>query len=322
MKNNIAFFTHYTDAYNNGKFLLLRAYYGGEKGWAMEAKFWALNCLIGHAENARLNLSSKTKRAEVVKALDLSLSELDEFLRVLSSKEEEIMLLEVVDNCYWTEQTQEDLARAMGAREEAKRRREGRVGLPSGNESQTSGDESGTSGDEKHGQDRTGQEFKELAGLPLVDNFSEAELADLYAFVLERAKADPKVRKPAQWAKRVMLDPEVVQDWREAKAAKERGIAIPAPRIPCVCGGELRFSGATAECRACGRFYHWDDELQAWRPDESDGPVTSPPGMCPTCGRPLQVVPEDPLRARCQCGASLAVDDWGEWAIADAVTPG
>jgi hypothetical protein len=50
LKNNIGFFTHEVEAANHRKFIILRAYYGGEKGWAMEGRFWALNSLIGKTD--------------------------------------------------------------------------------------------------------------------------------------------------------------------------------------------------------------------------------------------------------------------------------
>ena len=129
MKNNIGFFTHETDAYGNGKFLLLRAYYGGEnniKGWALEARFWALNCFIGLAENAKLDLKPKREQVKVAKALDLSLADLEEFLRVLSEKEFEIELIHRESGVVWTEQTQEDLGRAMKTRNESYQRKYGK----------------------------------------------------------------------------------------------------------------------------------------------------------------------------------------------------
>ena len=155
MKNNIAFFTHETAAYDNGKFLLLRAYYGGERGWAMEAKFWALNCKIGLSDSCRLDLNRKDKQAEVAKALDLSLKELEEFLRVLSEKEYEIMLLKRESGIVWTEQTQDDLKRAMSVRIEAQNRRKGKIGRQLDDEPQTSADESQTSADENDGAEQS-----------------------------------------------------------------------------------------------------------------------------------------------------------------------
>lgn len=120
MKNNISFFTHETDAYSNRKFLILRAYYGGEKGWAMEARFWALNCIIGRANDSKLNLNQKGERAVVARELEMSTKELAEFIAVLRDEAE---LIHDDDGILWTQQTQDDLQRAMKTRDSAARRR-------------------------------------------------------------------------------------------------------------------------------------------------------------------------------------------------------
>jgi hypothetical protein len=144
MKNNLDYFAHYTDSYFDGKFLILRAYYGGgEKAWAMEARFWALNCIIAKSENCRLDLTSKRKRAEVVQALGLSLQELDEFLTVLTDEAE---LVDNSDGVYTTAQTQEDLERAMAIRNGQKERRNKQLN----NELKTLGNESEKLDNETH----------------------------------------------------------------------------------------------------------------------------------------------------------------------------
>jgi hypothetical protein len=162
LKNNLDFFTHYSNAYDNGKFLILRAYYGAEKGWAMEARFWALNCRIAQAEGARLDLTVKKTKAEVVKALDLSLDELAGFLTVL---EKEAELIHNENGVVWTEQTKEDLERAVGSRKDAQNRRKARVGVPSPDEKETSGDESTTSPDKNYRAEQSGAERSRVDGI-------------------------------------------------------------------------------------------------------------------------------------------------------------
>ena len=147
MKSNISFFTHEIDAYDNGKFLILRATYGGEKGWAMEAKFWALNCLIGDADNCRLNLNDKAKKAKVVQVLNLSMKELDEFIAILR---DECELIHDDDGVIWTQQTQDDLDRLNKARTDAKNRRAQRNSSASSYVPKTSHDEAEKKDDVAH----------------------------------------------------------------------------------------------------------------------------------------------------------------------------
>ena len=147
MKSNIGFFTHETDAYDNGKFLILRATYGGEKGWAMEGKFWALNCLIADADNCRLNLNDKAKKAKVVQVLNLSMKELDEFIVILR---DECELIHDDDGVIWTQQTQDDLGRLNKLRTGAKNRRDQRNSSASLYDPKTSRDELKKDNDATH----------------------------------------------------------------------------------------------------------------------------------------------------------------------------
>ena len=59
MKNNIDYYRHEVDAHNNAKIKMLRTKYG----WAGEGKFWALNGIIGQAENCEFDISKKFNKA-------------------------------------------------------------------------------------------------------------------------------------------------------------------------------------------------------------------------------------------------------------------
>jgi len=304
MKNNIGFFTHEVGAYENGKFLILRAYYGGEKGWAMEAKFWALNCLIGKSDNAKLDLTSKSKRAEVVKALDLSLAELDDFLHVLKDEAE---LIHNDDGVIWTQQTQDDLSRAMAVRLEAQNRRNGKVGLPSADNSKTSADESKKSADKNHGAEQSGAEQRgveksssyareagpvdnlrdELAKIGLAlrpqeittleARFQNLEIGSGFvAYAWGRVQAMQGVKNPRAFAKKALLG---YDDWVTEFKADEKAAALAPPPLPeppaCPeCGripdldtpepGKPR----TATCAKCRRTWTYNDDWQEWHEDE------------------------------------------------------
>jgi hypothetical protein len=155
MKNNIGHFTHEVNALDHRKFLILRAFYGGEKGWAMEARFWGLNCLIGDAEGCRLDTAKKGEKARIGRALELSLKEVDEFLTVL---EVEAELLHNEGGIIWTDQTQEDLGRAMSVRIESKNRRNGRNGRQPDVKEEKTAVETETTADKTHGAERRGEE--------------------------------------------------------------------------------------------------------------------------------------------------------------------
>jgi hypothetical protein len=275
MKSNISFFTHLTEAPDNRKFLMLRAYYGGALGWAMEAKFWALNCLIGEADGCRLDTNRKGEKAKIARTLELSLTELEAFIAVLRDEAE---LIKDDAGVLWTKQTQEDLERAIQAREGAKDRRSKRKDTPSHDESKTSGDESKTSGDEMHGGkggDRIGQDKRGGGGeapSALVENSPEAEEAALFAFALARIKSRKKQPgDPEAMARKIMREEDVIRDFRASLVAKDSpAIETPPEPGPCPkCGGEriARYPGDAAVCAGCSSWFHYDETWKSWEED-------------------------------------------------------
>ena len=285
MKTNISFFTHEVGALDHRKFLILRAFYGGELGWAMEAKFWGLNCLIGDAKECRLDTNAKGEKARIARALELSLKDLDAFLVVLKDEAE---LIHDDEGVIWTDQTQEDLRRAMTARQDAKNRRNGNVGLPSADESKTSADESKTSADENHGGegiggDRIREEQQEDAhargpAAAAPSDFVDPEDADRYAFALRRVLSrKKKPDRPEAMALRIMNEPDVIAAWKLERMPKGEPLAQPgalnaerAPAPPaCTCGGEIKAVLTVGEgmCLSCGRPWTFDRDWNEWYPD-------------------------------------------------------
>lgn len=290
MKNNIRHFSHRVDSYSHRKFLILRAHYGGAAGWAMEARFWALNCLIGDAEGCRIDLKEKGQKAKIAHDLELSMAELEEFLIVLK---EESDLLSEDENGIFTPQTQEDLSRAMAARGEAKNRRNKKIIRPSGDEFKTSADESKTSGDEFHGGEgkgvegnRTGEESspernlrrgeEEDAGAreapaPALDIPDQNREAGLYAIALEIAM-ERKAARPETFARKIMHDDDVIARFK-AKAKTRRAPKpepIPAPR-PCTCGGVINTPlPDRGKCSKCGKIWEYDVRFGNWYPDQAE----------------------------------------------------
>ena len=297
MKNNIGFFSHEVDAYDHRKFIILRAYYGGEKGWAMEARFWVLNSLIGKAEECRLDTNPKGEKAKIARDLGLSLSELSDFIAVLVGEAE---LLHNDGGVLWTDQTQEDLKRAMSVRKEAQQRRGGAKTALSADIPKKSADIPEKSADKNHGaeQSRADRSREEQHAARERDNLPEEpdpcppiptprnqepppspepeiDPAGLLAFALEEARRRKGVRNPEGLARTLVTDPKVVAAYRESlrpKPKPRRTFATPAP--PCECGGELKANLHLGEgaCLACGSWYKFDfDTSETWYRQIADG---------------------------------------------------
>ena len=81
-KKNIDYFIHKTKAYRDGKFKMLRKSFG----WEGDAKFWALNCIIGEATDCMLDLSKEYDRIDICDQLEMTEEEFDRFIDFLDSK--------------------------------------------------------------------------------------------------------------------------------------------------------------------------------------------------------------------------------------------
>jgi hypothetical protein len=122
IKDNIMFFSHDANASRHWKFSALRAHYG-DKGWAMEGRYWSLNGMIAEAEGCRLDLKREPIRIDTANNLGLSLEELNEFIHFLSDPGA-CDLLNSDNGNVWTDRCDEELRSARKARE-ADRRRKG-----------------------------------------------------------------------------------------------------------------------------------------------------------------------------------------------------
>lgn len=122
MKNNLDYFTHYTEASRNRKFKALRARYGYEG----QGRFWHLNEIIAESDNCRLDLADDLALDSLADDLAMRTEDLQEYLSFL---EERCKLIQRDESgAITTEQVQEDLARVMQTREAAQRRRAKRQG--------------------------------------------------------------------------------------------------------------------------------------------------------------------------------------------------
>lgn len=263
MKDNIDYFSHDTDAGEHPKIKALLAQFGFE-GYG---RFWRLNELIGRAPGCKLDLSRKLYFNSVADELRLSPDELKTFVTFLADKDE-CGLLQLVDNFLVTERTQEDLERAMGAREAALHRRRRTVG----DESQTSPDESETSPDRRPTRSTEGGEGREESRR----EGGEESTTTLFDFVLQEKS---HLENPAGFARKVSSNPsqypDILDRYEQSRARASPGPPTPPPPDTCDSCGSSAFRETTGvrECRVCGR--HFELQGDEWRADPDTG--RSPP---------------------------------------------
>ena len=268
MKNNIGYFTHEVEASEHRKFIILRTYYGeGDKGWAAEGRFWRLNSLIGKADNCRIDLNLKGEKARVAHDLGLGLKELEDFIAVLR---DEADLLHEDAGVIWTEQTQEDLGRAMSARKDAQNRRLGKVVPPSNNDSQKTNNDIEKVNNKNHRAEQSraewsGEEQHAARETSLVEN-SEIDPEALLVFALAEARSRRGIRNPEGLARTLILDPKFIEKFRESLDPKPKTASgftnfAPPPGACAKCGGEIIALShlGKASCPKCGAWYEYDD---------------------------------------------------------------
>jgi hypothetical protein len=303
MKNNLEYFTHYTDAPSNGKFILLIASYPDrEKGLAMEARFWRLNCLIGSAPDARLDLSVPKSRAEALAATMLTIVELNEFVDLLAS--DDIRLIHKDGAVVWTEQTQDDLGRVMASRKDGRERYKKSTSdekVKTSDEKNESLDEAGYRAEQSKAKQINIAKQQQAA---LVDNSEEEVIEALgtsakheeiqavktrldnngldvgfVTYCRDRVTEERKtkdIKYPRAFLRKSILE---YDDWiddyretlsrisREAEAEKIRK-ARASPPSPCPkCGGETRAIDDRCQCVMCKTIWEFDDNMLSWDED-------------------------------------------------------
>lgn len=110
MKNNLSYYRHEVNSHNHWKFKTLRRKYK----WCGEGKFWALNNMIGEAENCQLNISNADIKASIAADLDFDITEFEQFVEYLIKV---CKLLVEEDGLLTTPMTQENLAEVNSKRE-------------------------------------------------------------------------------------------------------------------------------------------------------------------------------------------------------------
>jgi hypothetical protein len=279
VKNNVEYYQHDTDAHNHAKFKTLRARYG----WEGEGRFWALNNMIGKAENCFLDLEKKYNLTAAASDLGMSVEELRAFVDFLA---EECALVTVTDHGITTERVQETLERVSQERE----RNRGRVAGYRARQSVQGGSNGGVTRDNRVTTDAVQIERKvkkskvkeiyagefeswyggyprKVSKTPAAKAFAALREAGIPLEDLTRAR-DHYIAKLRRFGtdEQHTLHPSTFlheDRWRDYLAAPTAGGPPPAPpRPPCpVCG--WRPSGTMQTCPTCGLMVrHFDDEVK------------------------------------------------------------
>lgn len=117
MKENLEFFTHDTNSFEDLKFLALRAQYG----WEGEGRFWALNCIIAREAGGILDLNQKFVRPSCAQKLGMSLEDFNNFIQCLLDECE--LIFEKSPGVITTKRVQQDLQRVTRDRDTARARK-------------------------------------------------------------------------------------------------------------------------------------------------------------------------------------------------------
>jgi len=118
MKKNLEYYSRYCNAHQHPKFKVLRSKYG----WEGDGRFWALNDMIGSADNCILDLNKKYLAGTIADDLGMSLDKFQEFFSFLVSDQCDL-IQEVGENKYTTELVQEIYGRIEADRKAARDRK-------------------------------------------------------------------------------------------------------------------------------------------------------------------------------------------------------
>ncbi len=184
MKSNLEYYNHRKDSHRHPKFKLLRALHGGgEKGWAAEGRFWALNNIISDSENCELDLTKNRNKAVVAEELNISLDELNCFIQTLLSDDIEL-LIQVDPGIFTTKKVKEAFGKVSDEREKA------RVRKDKGKKSGSSDEQLKSSGEpDKRVKERKVNESREEK------NNLVPSLPDVVSFFLEQKRTEKEAHK-------------------------------------------------------------------------------------------------------------------------------
>lgn len=171
MKSNLEYYNHRKDSHRHPKFKLLRALHGGgERGWAAEGRFWALNNIISDSENCELDLTKNRNKAVVAEELNISLDELNNFIQTLLSDDIEL-IQEVEPGIYTTKKVKEAFGKVSDEREKARVRKDKGKKINSSDEIKESSGELYKRVKERKVNESRGEEKNLIPSLPDVISF-------------------------------------------------------------------------------------------------------------------------------------------------------
>ncbi len=184
MKSNLEYYYHRKDSHRHPKFKLLRALYGGgDKGWAFEGRFWALNNIISNSENCELDLTKKREKAVAAEELNLSLNELDNFIQTLLSDDIEL-LIETEPGIFTTKKVKEAFGKVSDEREKARIRKDkGKKTVSSDEINESSGEP-----DKRVKESKVNESREEKNNLV-------PSLSDVLSFFLEQKRTEKEAHK-------------------------------------------------------------------------------------------------------------------------------
>jgi len=184
MKSNLEYYNHRKDSHRHPKFKLLRALHGGgDKGWAAEGRFWALNNIISDSENCELDLTKNRNKAVVAEELNISLDDLNQFIKTLLSDDIEL-LIEVEMGIFTTKKVKEAFGKVSDEREKARIRKDKGKKVNSSDEILKSSGEPNKRVNESKVNESREEEKKSIPSLP-----------DVVSFFLEQKRTEKEAHK-------------------------------------------------------------------------------------------------------------------------------
>lgn len=330
MKNNLDYFSHEVRAPDHRKFVTLRAVYGGEKGWAMEARFWALNCRIADTDGGKIDTNLKGQKPTLARFLELSLAELDEFLRILEYDAE---LIHNENGVIWTDQVQEDLERAMASRTKASTRRNGRVPAAYRDKHETYRDESQTYPDENDRVEKSREEKNRDAcsarEAEPVDNSPEPTVPQVATACLPAGYKTRIQEAVASSSSRISTAEyeDISQRIFTLYPSADSAAAFVAYVLERSQGKDVRNSGAMIRSALLGRpgFELWPEDYEASKRERRSETHREPTPLAPAppachCGGALKANRQIGQGQCVECGTFWEWDaTLKEWIVSEAV---
>jgi hypothetical protein len=119
----LLYFSHDTNASEHPKLLALRAHYGGDRGRAMEQRFWQLNGMIAASSKCRLNITAGFSKPQIAQKLELTLAEFGDFIAFLADPDR-CDLIHYKDGLIWTDRVDEELQHYQESNEKERKRKQ------------------------------------------------------------------------------------------------------------------------------------------------------------------------------------------------------